>query len=304
MGAADMPAAEVDIDTGLVERLVAKQYPQFTGLRIEPLASGWDNALYRLGEELVVRLPRRQLGVPLIEHEQRWLPELAPRLPLPIPAPVHVGVPDLGYPWRWSICPYFPGKSALALIDDGGAFPDPVAEARRLGSFLAALHRPAPSNAPHNPLRGVPLAERQDRFDADLDRVAGEVDVRAIRDAWASALALRGWAGSPVWVHGDVHPGNLITDGEHITAVIDLGDLCAGDPASDLAVAWMLFDGAARSEFRDAVAVDGDTWRRGLGWALCIGLALTATSADNPPYERLGRRTLDAALADADADGQ
>lgn len=301
MPAADMPAAEVDIDVDLVTRLVASQFPHLASRPVTPLAFGWDNALFRLGDDLVARLPRRAAGVPLVAHEQRWLPELAVGLPLPVPAPVGNGVPGEGYPWPWSICPFFEGTSVLAHVDAGRSLADPVAEALRLGEFLATFHRPAPSDAPHNPYRGVPLVDRNARFRDDLIRAHDDVErvegVANLEAAWAEALETPSWTGSPVWVHGDVHPGNLVTDGRRITAVVDLGDLCAGDPASDLVVAWMLFDGEARDAFRSTVEVDDDTWRRGHGWGLCIGLALLATSADNPPYRRLGERTLHATLA-------
>lgn len=294
-----MPGAEVDIDVGLVERLVAAQFPHLADRSIAPLAFGWDNALFRLGDDLLVRLPRREMAVPLVAHEQRWLAELAADLPLPIPAPVGIGAAGEGYPWPWSIVPHFPGESVLALVDRGESLADPVAEARRVGEFLRAFHRQAPDDAPYNPVRGVPLAARSELLDTYLDRVGDAVDRVAVETAWSAALAVPDHEGPKVWVHGDMHPGNLITDGRRITAVIDLGDLCGGDPASDLVIGWMLFDGAARVAFRNAVAVDDDTWRRGHGWALAIGMALLGTSADNPPYRRLGERTVTAVLADA-----
>lgn len=300
MPAGDMPAAEVDIDVDLVVRLVASQFPHLAGRPVTPLAFGWDNALFRLGDDLLARLPRRAAGVPLVAHEQRWLPELAPGLPLPIPAPVGNGIPGEGYPWPWSICPFFEGVSVLAHVDAGGTFTDPVVEGKRMGEFLATFHRPAPAEAPNNPYRGVPLRDRDERLRHDLARTRDEVDrlvgVSALERAWNAALETPDWAEPPVWLHGDVHPGNLVTDGRKITAVVDLGDLCAGDPASDLVVAWMLFDADARTAFRAAVDVDADTWHRGHGWALCIGMSLLASSADNPPYRRLAERTLAAAL--------
>lgn len=296
MPAGDMPAAEVDISTDLVRRLVARQFPDLDGLQVEPLASGWDNALFRLGDDLVVRMPRRRLGVPLIDHEQRWLPVIAPRLPLPIPAPVRCGVADDVFPWPWSICPYFPGTSVLALVAGGGSLTDPTAEAARLGAFVAALQKPAPSDAPDNPFRGVPLADRNDRLHGDLARLHGSIDADAVLGLWAESVAVPPWSRAPVWLHGDLHPGNVVTDGERITAVVDFGDITAGDPASDLAAGWYFFDPGARAAFRDAAGVDDDTWRRARGWALCLGATIMANSADNPPYAQLGRRTVSAAL--------
>ncbi len=302
MPARDSPAAEVPVDADLVARLVALQRPDLAGRAVGELTSGWDNAIFTLGDDLLVRLPKRAVAVPLVEHEQRWLPELAPRLPLPVPVPVHAGTPAAGFPWPWSICPAFPGTTVLDLVDGGGSLTDPVAEAGRLGAFLAALHVPAPREAPANPVRGIPLAGRAHRLAADLERLADDpalpraVDADAVRAAFAECLAVPAWDRDPVWVHGDVHPGNLITDGGRISAVIDLGDLCAGDPASDLAGAWLTFDADGRDALRRAAGVDDATWARGRGWGLCIGAALVATSADRPPYRRMGERALVAAL--------
>ncbi|MDQ1465634.1 MAG: hypothetical protein QOH10_49, partial [Actinomycetota bacterium] len=153
MPAERTPAAEVAIDDGLVRRLLTEQLPDLRGLPLVRLAEGWDNVIFRLGDELTVRLPRRRLAAELVEHEQRWLPELAPKLPLAIPAPVGIGRPGPGYPWAWSVCPWLPGAVAQQVAPD-----DPFDAATRLGRFLAALHEPAPPDAPANPFRGVPLA--------------------------------------------------------------------------------------------------------------------------------------------------
>ena len=299
-----MPAAEVDITTDLVRSLLGSQFPDLADLPITPLASGWDNAMFRLGEHHTVRLPRRSVAVPLVLAEQRWLPDLAADLPLPVPAAEHCGTPGEGYPWPWSVLPYLPGRSLLSLLDEGGALADPVVDAGRLGRFHAALHRPAPPDAPPNPVRGVPLADVGDRL---LDRLAqvgtdldaAGMDKRAIRRRWDRALATPPWEGPPQWLHGDPHPGNLLTDGTRITAAVDFGDITGGDPATDLAAAWLVFDGAdARAAYRDAVRPDDHTWLRAQGWALVMGVAMLANSADNPPYERLGARTVAAVLAD------
>jgi aminoglycoside phosphotransferase (APT) family kinase protein len=291
-----MPAAEVDIDEGLVRALLEEQHPDLAGLALRPLANGWDNVLLRLGDDLVVRLPRRELAVPLVEHEQRWLPELAPRLPLPIPAPVRVGRPSTRFPWPWSVVPWMPGRSALeAPIDDLAA------AAEELGGFLRALHRPAPADAPPNPVRGIPLAERDDRTLASIDALAGEIDAAAIHRLWARLRDAPAWDGRPVWVHGDLHPGNLVVDGGELVAVVDFGDLTAGDPACDLAVAWMLLPHEHRAAFRaSAGAEDERLWTRARGWALALGLVTIASSADNPAYAAHGRRTLAAVLSDPD----
>jgi aminoglycoside phosphotransferase (APT) family kinase protein len=288
-----MPAAEVAVDDGLVRALLAEQHPDLAGLPLALAANGWDNVLFRLGADLAVRLPRRALAVPLVEHEQRWLPELAPHLPLPIPAPVRVGEPGHGYPWPWSICPWFDGTSALVSPPV-----DLDATAVALGRFLAALHVPAPVDAPPNPYRGIPLADRDERTLASIDALADEVDGPRVRALWAELRDAPAWDGPPVWVHGDVHPGNLVVRHGALTAVVDFGDLTAGDPACDLAVAWMLLRPEQHASFRTAAgAADDAVWARARGWALALGLVTWASSADNPPYAAHGRRTVAAALA-------
>ena len=292
-----MPSAEVDLSAGLVRRLVAGQHPDLAGLRVEVLANGWDNVICRLGDDLAVRLPRRVAAAELIRHEQRWLPELAARLPLSIPAPVRVGRPALGYPWHWSIVPLLPGQ--IAELSPPA---DPVDAAVGLGRFLGALHEPAPADAPVNPFRGVPLANRTEVFESRLDRLAADVDVAAARLVWAEALAAPRWAGPPLWLHGDLHPANILVDRGRITGVIDFGDMTAGDPATDLSVAWALLPRAAHAAFRDAYEAAGGPasaagiWLRARGWALGLALAILVSSADNAVMAAIARRSLAAVL--------
>lgn len=290
MPAGPMPAAEVDVTEALVRRLLTEQHPDLAERPLELVAFGWDNVVYRLGDDLVVRLPRRQMGVPLIEHEQRWLPELARHLPLPVPAPVRVGHAADGYPWPWSICPWLPG--AIAAEQPPA---DQADAASALGAFVAALHRPAPADAPSNPVRGIPLAERAELTERFLHALEGTIDTAAARRRWAEALEVPPWPGPLLWLHGDLHPANLLVADGHLSAVIDFGDMCGGDPATDLAVAWMLFDADHRPAFRAAAGdVDDDTWRRAEGWALAIGAACLSNSADHPVVAAIGRRTLTA----------
>jgi aminoglycoside phosphotransferase (APT) family kinase protein len=291
--AKDMPAAEVDVDEPLVRALLAEQHPDLADLPIEVVANGWDNAIVRVGDALVARLPRRELAVPLVEHEQRWLPELAPRLPLPIPAPVRIGRPSDRYPWPWSLCPWFDGVSALVSPPS-----DLAAAAELHGRFFSALHQPAPADAPANPYRGVPLAARHERTMADIDAL-DLPDPTEVIARWRAFLEVAPHEGPPVWVHGDPHPGNLLVHEGRLAAVIDFGDLCAGDRACDLAVAWMLYPSDVRPVFRAAAGdVDDATWARAHGWALAFGLVLSANAADHAEYSSLGAHTLGAALAD------
>ena len=188
-----MPAAEVQVSADLVRRLLADQHPDLARLPVEFLANGWDNELYRVGDALVARLPRRALGAQIIKNEQRWLPGLAPRLPLPVPYPERTGIPAHGYPYPWSVVPYLPGVPAA----QASSF-DPAAAAAAVGGFLGALHVPAPPDAPANPFRGGPLATRAPNVAANLVRG------RRRRPADRPAVLHDAPAGRsrPVWLSG------------------------------------------------------------------------------------------------------
>jgi len=293
-----MPAAELDITPDLVRRLLQAQQPDLAGRPIELMANGWDNVVYRLGSELLVRLPRREIAANLVVHEQRWLPVLQARLPLPIPAPVRIGNPDLGYPWSWSVVPFLPGQVAAQNPP-----PDLRDAAVVMAEFLAALHTPAPADAPVNAYRGVPLANRRTAVFENLAAVADLVDPTAVKRVWDAAIAVPAWGADPAWLHGDLHPANILVDRGRISGVIDFGDITAGDPAADLSVAWMLLPAEHHDAFRNIYrtaashAVDDDIWVRARGWALTLSLAFLAHSADNPQLSRIGRRTIGAVLA-------
>jgi aminoglycoside phosphotransferase (APT) family kinase protein len=282
------PAAEADVTTGLVRGLLADQHPDLADLPVEPLAQGWDNASFRVGRDLIARLPRRAASAALVEHEQRWLPGIAPRLPLPVPAPARTGRPGRDYPWAWSVVPYLPGRPAAHEVPDDAA--------ASLGSFLAALHVPASPDAPANRFRGIPLAGRRANDLRNLAALDGRVDRGAALRVHEDALAARVWDGPPVWLHGDLHPANILVSDGKVSGVIDFGDLTSGDPATDLAVAWML--GVPGEDFEAAYGRvgDRDLWRRARGWALAFGLVFSAHSADNPLMASIGDRTLDAVL--------
>ncbi|MDJ1115014.1 phosphotransferase [Microbacterium dauci] len=263
------PSPEVDLSVAEVDALVRAQHPELTASVVR-VGAGWDNAVYRLGERLAVRVPRRAVAVPLLRNEQRWLPEIAERMPVAVPAPVAVGEPGPEFPWPWSIMPWFDGAVAASASQ---AARDGIAE--ELAAALRALHVPAPADAPFNPVRGVPLADRDAAID---DRFAGRP---ALERAWREGVAAPMWPHEPVWVHGDVHPGNIVLQGGGIQALIDFGDMCAGDPACDLAIAWLGFSAAGRAAFRDALGDYGDPhlWTRASAWAAAIA-ALLADADD------------------------
>jgi aminoglycoside phosphotransferase (APT) family kinase protein len=287
------PASEHPIDPALVRGLLADQHPDLAHLPLREIASGWDNLIYRLGDAWCVRLPRRALGARLIAHEQRWLPELAARLPLPVPVPVRHGRPGRGYPWRWSVCAWLEGDTAAeASLDLPQAMRD-------MAGFVAALHAPAAADAPPNPYRGGALSSRSDLLRQHLAVLGDALDGRAVRERWTRALAAPAHSGPPVWLHGDLHPANLVVCDGRLAGVIDFGDLTGGDPATDLAVAWMLLPAELRASFRAELGdVDEATWRRARGWALSHAIACLASSSDDPRMRGVGAKTLAAVLED------
>jgi aminoglycoside phosphotransferase (APT) family kinase protein len=296
-------ADEVDTSACLVRRLLASQFPHWAELCIEPVPSdGTENALYRLGGEMVVRLPRRPGATEQIEKLHRWLPRLAPLLPLAVPAPLAMGQPTEEYPCPWSVYAWLEGETARdpSSVDPGQA-------ARALGHFLAALRRIDPEGGPrpgsHNFFRGVALAARDAHVRRAIEALGGRIDTRAATAAWEAALRTPVWRDPPVWIHGDIKADNLLVAQGRITGVIDFGGLGVGDPACDLIVAWDLFTATTRKLFRAAVAVDDATWARGRGWALSVALmALPYYLDTNPGMVRYGRRLLDEVCADPGSD--
>jgi aminoglycoside phosphotransferase (APT) family kinase protein len=288
------PAADVQVDVPLVRRLVAAQFPQLAGLVVEPVESaGWDNTIFRLGSDLAVRLPRRRVSADHVSNEHRWLPVLAPQLPLPVPVPLGRGVPGEGYPWQWTVCRWLTGELAALA---------PVADMREVATkaarFVAALQAIDPAGGSVHEFRGLQLAAHAGNADAAAAALHDAVDIDSALRVWEAALAEPAWTGQPVWMHGDLHPANLLVSRGELSAVIDFGLLGVGDPACDLTVAWAYLSADARETFRSVLAVDDATWSRGRGWALLFGLRAAAYSADNPLLADIGRYTIAQILAD------
>ena len=219
---------EFEIDADLVSRLLARQFPRWAHLPLEPLASaGTDNALFRLGDQMVVRLPRIQWAVEGVDLEQEWLPRLAPFLPVAIPTPLGLGEPDEDYPWRWSVYEWLDGDNPVL-----NKIADPITLAKDLAHFTKALRKIDTSGAPLS-RRGVPLIERDADTRAAIVELDGMIDSIAVGNAWESALAVPMWSDPPVWIHGDLSPGNILLVDGRLNAVIDFGVMGIGDPACD-----------------------------------------------------------------------
>jgi aminoglycoside phosphotransferase (APT) family kinase protein len=310
------PPAEVDLTVDLVRDLLAAQHPDLAGLPVRLVAQGWDNGMFRLGDDLAVRLPRREMGAVLARNEQRWLPVVAALSPVPVPAPVRLGAPTDVYPWSWSVVPWFTGTTVAEQ-----PVADRTAWAADLADALAALHVPGPADAPVNPVRGGALAGRAEALagriaDGHLDRVldgataigtgpggAAEVRGRA-RRLFDAARAAPAWPGDPLWLHGDPHPANLLTRDSRLAALLDFGDMTTGDPATDLATAWLTFDGAGRAAFRARTESRGEAsdgpcsrtdpglWARAAGWALVMSSAMVTHGDDDPVIAAIGRHAV------------
>jgi aminoglycoside phosphotransferase (APT) family kinase protein len=283
------PVADLEIDTTFVYSLLEEQHPDLMHLKIHLVDAGWDNAMFRLGDQLAVRLPRRKAAATLIENEQTWLPLLANRLPIPVPIPYRIGKPASSYPWRWSVLPWLAGIAADGEELDAN-------QAKRLASFLRSLHVPAPSNAPLNPFRGIPLNQRAASVEERMQRLETKTNLitQKIRNTWNKALH------APVdverkWLHGDLHPRNILIENGAIAGIIDWGDITSGDIATDLASIWMLF--SKQNTRQQAIAeyanVSEATLQRAKGWAILFGVVLLDSGlVDNPRYAVIGERTL------------
>ena len=303
MAAGKMHADEVDTDIDLVQRLLAAQFPQWADLPLEALqSSGTDSALYRLGDDKVVRLPRIQAAAGQVDKENQWLPRLAPLLTLPIPAPLAKGTPGEGFPWPWSVYRWIEGETATIE-----RIADLKQAATEIAQFIAALHGIDAAGGPvpgdHNSFRGVPLATRDAATRTAISSLHGMLDEAALTAAWDAALNASVWNRPPVWIHGDLQPGNLLIQYGRINAVIDFGCLGVGDPACDLIVAWNLFNAQSRKVLRAALKVDEATWQRGRGWALSVGLiALPYYEHSNPTLAAVSRYAICEVLADSESD--
>ncbi len=263
------------VDAAVAGRLIAAQFPQWSDLEVRPVdAQGWDNCTFRLGDEMLVRLPTAEEYALAVEKEHRWLPVLAPALPLEVPVPLARGVPEESFPHNWSVYRWIGGVPAThAVVEDKTAF------AIHLAQFLESLQRIDPTGGPgpglHNWFRGGPLTTYDGWVRAALETLDGLIRTEAAEEVWERALRAS-WDGKPAWFHGDVASGNLLVKDGALSAVIDFGTCGVGDPACDLSIAWTMLTGKSRDAFPDRLGVDEATWERGQGWALWKALVACA----------------------------
>lgn len=233
-----IPEAEYDIHESLVHALLKSQHPDLADKPLRFFNHGWDNDLYRLGDDLLVRLPRRKLADTFLQNEIKYLPQISERLPLPVSVSLRNGKPESFYPAHWAITPWMPGERANECTPSSDSCIKWI-------EFLQCLHQTQPASGPHNPYRGVPLAKRDDAFKERFQRLQskakGLINYSAALSVWESGLKAKAEF-EPVWLHGDLHPMNILCDNNQFVSVIDWGDICKGDAATDLASLWMLFD--------------------------------------------------------------
>ena len=291
-----MHADEIETDASLVRRLLADQFPRWADLSITPVPSyGTDHDIYRLGDELVVRLPRVGWATRQAAKEVVWLPKLAPHLPLALPVQVATGHPAAGYPHAWSIYEWLPGDNANGTIGDLDQ------AAVDLAAFIRALRQVDTTDAPPRPpgARGAPLIESDTVVRRSIAALGDRIDGPAVLGIWEESRDAPPWDGPEVWVHGDLLPGNLLVVDGRLSAVIDFGGLNVGDPACDLQPAWNVFAGASRERFRSELEVDDASWLRGRGWALAQSVtALPYYWDTNPGMIRQALNALTQVLAD------
>jgi len=298
-----VPRADIVPDVAVVRSMLSEQHPDLAHLPVTALAAGWDNAMFRVGDDLLLRIPVRQSAAELIVIEQRWLPLLNERLAaaapsIQLPSVRRIGVGGKLHPWNWSVLDWIDGQplADVAVIDEAQL-------ARDLGAFIAELRQPAPSDAPVNPLRGLPLNTRHEMFIAHLSdagpvlaRELG-VSVETVAQEWGSARTAPSWDGPPQWIHGDIHPRNLLVRNGYLAAVIDFGDMAGGDPAYDGAMGWWLHIEDDRMAFLRAADFDAATTERSRAWAIAYGVAMLACSAHDDWLVDTGARLIRGALA-------
>lgn len=283
------PPAEVQITKKLVQQLLKSQHSDLSDLPINLLDEGWDNVMFRLGKEFVIRMPRRKVAVKLLQNEQKWLPNIAKKLPIPTPVSLKIGKPEFDFPWTWSILPWLEGKTANFNYPQTN-------EAERFANFLKVLHQPAPENAPKNTSRGIPLKTKAEAVEGYLSRLKSNTNfiTPKIETIWETALKAKR-STEICWLHGDLHARNVLINNGKFSGIIDWGDLTSGDVATDLASIWMLFETQeARKNVIEVYGFSEDLLARAKGWAVFFGVILLETGlVDNPQHAEMGRITLE-----------
>lgn len=285
-------AEQLYVSLSLAKALVTSQFPKWSKLDIWPIpSSGTDNTIFRLGENMCLRFPKFMRTEINLKKEYIWLPRLTP-LPLQIPKPLAMGIPEMDYPCNWCILSWIDGNTAATnhFFDDHRA-------AKVIGEFINALQLVdtdgGPKSGPHNNHRGVPLIERNQLTREAILKLNAEFEESNLLGLWEETLEVPPWNKAPVWLHGDIHSDNMLTNSGHLNAVIDFGLSGVGDPACDLMVGWTQFNPKTRNSFRKSIRVDDTTWDRGKGWALSWAvIALAHYNRSNSFFANMSRITI------------
>lgn len=288
------PPAEIELAKEEIKELLDAQIHELSDLPLEYLESGWDNVMYRLGDDYVIRLPRRQQGADLINNEQRCLDHLPGSLPVDIPIPIFLGKPQYNYPWQWSVLPYFEGIALDQTTVESN-------EVERFMSFLKSIHRPSYGSAPNNEYRGVDLSMRAKDLEERMEGIKMHLgdDFSTLKIIWDEALSAK-INEEDLWIHGDLHPRNVLVNEGKISAIIDWGDITSGDVATDLASIWMLFDDkATRSKAVELYDMDEALLSRTKGWVIYFATVFYQNGlSDNPRHVNIGKKTFSRLLED------
>ena len=265
----------IKIDSLFIQNLLSKQFPQWSKLPIvsvEP--QGWDNRVFRLGKNMLIRVPSAACYASQVIKEQKWLAVIAPKLTIEIPEPIAMGKPDFGYPWNWSIYKWIKGETAaMSKLANSCEF------ARDLAQFLMALHKIDAKDGPlpgkDNFYRGGSLEVYDEETKKAIFALKGKIDEHSAAQIWDAGVKTS-WSAKPLWVHGDISSGNLLVKESKLHAVIDFGMLCIGDPACDLSITWTYLEGKAREVFKQCFSFCEDTWARARAWTLWKALIIAA----------------------------
>lgn len=269
---------EFNVDETLITNLLKQQCPELAELPLAKIKHyGTDNAIFRVGEEYAIRLPRVEYAAEQIEKEIKWLPKFAPHLPLVIPSPTKIGNPSEEFPHPWYVYHWIDGVDAYNIPPS-----DLNQLACDLAGFIKALWKLDTNDAPAA-RRGLPLNTQDKSVREAISNLADMVDTDAVARIWRECLAIPNWNKTPVWLHADLLPSNLLLQDSKLHAVIDFGLMGIGDPACDLIPAWCLFDADARKIFKETIGIDENTWARGKGWALSIALIIMPYYKDTNP---------------------
>ena len=283
------PPAEIEITPNLIRELLQSQHPDLADLPLSYMSEGWDNIMFRLGDEMTIRLPRREKAAHLLKNEQDWLPILTKDFPIPTPIPIRNGKPDKNYPWHWSVLPWLKGETANRQQPGD----DQVEE---FIECLKKLHQIAPNNAPANPYRGVPLIEGAEKIEDRLVSLKSRTNfiTKEIEKIWQEAIDAP-YAKNRCWIHGDLHTRNILVHEGKLSGIIDWGDMTSGDVANDLVPIWMLWKNpATRQRALDAYEVTPEILARAKGWVIYFCAVLLDTGlVDNPEHAEMGRITLE-----------